>query len=57
MKKYQKRNQTILTFIINKKYLVHNGRKFLSVTVKANIVGYKFGAFANTKRYVKKINK
>jgi ribosomal protein S19 len=57
MKKYQKRNQSILAFIINKKYFVHNGKLFLPVTVKPYIVGYKFGAFVNTKKQVKKINK
>jgi ribosomal protein S19 len=54
MKKYQKRNQSILAFIINKKYFVHNGKLFLPVTVKPYIVGYKFGAFVNTKKQVKK---
>lgn len=57
MKKYQTRNQIILVFIINKKYFVHNGKQFLPVVVKADIVGYKFGDFVNTKKYVKKINK
>lgn len=58
MKKYQKRNQSILSFIINKKYFVHNGKRFLPVMVKPNIVGYSFGAFVNTKkRQVKKVNK
>ncbi len=50
MKKYQKRNQKILSSIINKKYLVHNGKKFIFVKVKSDMVGYNFGSFVNTKK-------
>lgn len=50
MKKFQKRNQKILSSIINKKYLVHNGKNFFFVKVKANIVGYMFKSFVNTKK-------
>jgi ribosomal protein S19 len=50
MKKYQKRNQKIMSSIINKKYLVHNGRKFIFIKVKSNIIGYTFGSFVNTKK-------
>jgi len=50
MKRYQKRNQIITSSIINKKYLVHNGKRFVFVKVQSNIVGLSFGSFVSTKK-------
>jgi len=50
MKKYQKSSQKILSSIIHKKYLVHNGKIFVFVKVRSSIVGYFFGCFVKIKK-------
>ena len=35
----------------SKKPLVHNGKKFVSVTVTEGMVGHKFGEFAPTRTF------
>ena len=55
--KYQHSNQKILISIINKKYLVYNGRKFLFIKVRSEIVGFFFSDFLYTKSFKKKLSK
>lgn len=44
------RSSVICKEFLGKKVFVHNGNKFLSVIVKPEMIGHKFGEFAFTKR-------
>merc|ERR1712072_1581567 len=47
------RRSTIVPEFINKKFLVHNGRKFIPVFVKESMVGQKLGEFSPTRTFLK----
>lgn len=51
------RQSTIPEFLIGKYVLVHNGKNFLKVYITREKVGYKFGEFAKTRKFTKKIKK
>ncbi|MDH3004565.1 MAG: 30S ribosomal protein S19 [Candidatus Shikimatogenerans sp. JK-2022] len=43
------RNSVITPEFVGNTFLVHNGRKFISVYVTEDMVGYKLGEFAPTR--------
>ena len=45
------RRSTILPQFIGLTFGVHNGKKFVPVSVSENMVGHKFGEFAPTRTY------
>lgn len=44
------RQSTILPDFIGQKVMIHNGIRFITVTLSEGMVGHKFGEFAITKR-------
>ncbi len=47
---FWKRNSIISNNLIGKKFRVYNGIWFLSVQIKSNMIGHKFGEFSFSKR-------
>ena len=47
--KVYSRSSTILPIKINKIVLIHNGQKYIPLTIKSNMIGHKFGEFALTR--------
>jgi small subunit ribosomal protein S19 len=45
------RRSTILPIFVGKTFSVHNGKKFIPITVKEDMVGHKLGEFAPTRTY------
>ena len=45
------RRSTILPQFVGLTFGVHNGKKFVPVSVSENMVGHKFGEFAPTRKY------
>ncbi len=45
------RRSTIIPEFVGLTFGVHNGRKFIPVSVSENMVGHKFGEFAPTRTY------
>jgi small subunit ribosomal protein S19 len=45
------RRSTIIPMFVGHTFAVHNGKKFLPVLVKEEMVGMKLGAFAPTRTY------
>lgn len=45
------RRSTILPMFVGFNFAVHNGKKFIPVSVKEDMVGRKFGEFAATRTY------
>jgi small subunit ribosomal protein S19 len=45
------RRSTIMPQFIGLTFQVHNGNKFIPVTVSEDMVGHKFGEFAPTRTY------
>lgn len=45
------RRSTIIPMFVGYTFAVHNGRKFVPVLVKEEMVGMKLGAFAPTRTY------
>lgn len=50
IKKYMSRSATILPIHIGKTFEIHNGHKFIKVSITINKLGHKFGEFAKTKK-------
>ncbi|KAH7882675.1 hypothetical protein F5I97DRAFT_1907412 [Phlebopus sp. FC_14] len=46
----QARSCTILPNFVGIRFMVHNGRDFMPVTVTPDMVGHKLGEFAHTKK-------
>lgn len=46
----RKRSDRISLYDVLKRYDVHNGRQYISVSVKHFMVGFKFGDFAFTRK-------
>ena len=44
------RSSVILPLFVGKKFLVYNGIKFISVLIKKEMIGHKFGEFSSTRR-------
>lgn len=45
------RRSTIIPNFVGLTFGVHNGKKFIPVSVSENMVGHKFGEFAPTRTY------
>jgi small subunit ribosomal protein S19 len=45
------RRSTILPQFVGLTFAVHNGNKFIPVTVKEDMVGFKFGEFSPTRTF------
>jgi small subunit ribosomal protein S19 len=45
------RRSTILPFFVGYTFAVHNGNKFIPVSVSEEMVGHKLGEFAPTRTY------
>lgn len=48
------RNSVIPLGLIGTKVGVHNGKEFKNVLISREMVGYKFGEFASTRKFTKK---
>ena len=45
------RKSTIIPDFVGISFLIHNGKKFISITVSEDMVGHKFGEFAPTRQF------
>lgn len=45
------RNSTIIPAFVGYVFAVHNGKKYIPVSVSQDMVGHKFGEFAPTRTY------
>jgi small subunit ribosomal protein S19 len=45
------RNSKILPDFLNKMFLVHNGKKLVSIKINENMIDHKFGEFAQTRTF------
>jgi len=45
------RRSTILPDFIGQSFLVHNGKKFIQITVSEEMVGHKLGEFSPTRQF------
>ncbi len=45
------RRSTILPQFVGVNFAVHNGKKFVSVSITEGMVGHKFGEFASTRTF------
>jgi small subunit ribosomal protein S19 len=53
-KRIWSRNSTIPAIYVDKAVYVHNGQFFTRVDITRDKVGYKFGAFAKTRKHTSK---
>jgi small subunit ribosomal protein S19 len=51
------RNSVITTKFLNKNVFIHNGKEFKKIFITREKIGFKFGQFSFTKKYIKKIKK
>lgn len=47
------RDSTIIPKMVGRTFLVHNGRDFITVKVREEMVGHRLGEFAPTRRFVR----
>ena len=45
------RNSTIIPDFVGVSFLIHNGRKFISITISEDMVGHKLGEFSPTRQF------
>jgi small subunit ribosomal protein S19 len=45
------RNSTIPPDFVGISFLIHNGKKFISITISEDMVGHKLGEFAPTRQF------
>ena len=46
------RNSTIIPEFIGQKFEIHNGKKFIPITVSEEMIGHKLGEFATTRQFL-----
>ena len=46
------RKSTIIPDFVGFSFLIHNGRKFIPLTISEDMVGHKLGEFAPTRTYI-----
>ena len=46
------RKSTIIPDFVGFSFLIHNGRKFIPITISEDMVGHKLGEFAPTRTFV-----
>jgi small subunit ribosomal protein S19 len=51
--KVYSRRSVIMPEFVGKELEVHNGHKFISISITEHMVGHKFGEFASTRKQVK----
>ncbi len=51
------RRSVIPNFLVGLNVMVHNGKEFKRLEITRSKVGYKFGEFIATRKYVQKFNK
>lgn len=47
------RSSTVTPEMVGFTFGVHNGQKFISVTITENMVGHKLGEFSHTRRFTR----
>ena len=45
------RKSTIIPEFVGVSFLIHNGRKFISITISEDMVGHKLGEFSPTRKF------
>ena len=45
------RNSTIIPDFVGLSFLIHNGKKFISITISEDMVGHKLGEFSPTRTF------
>ena len=45
------RKSTIIPDFVGVSFLIHNGKKFISLTISEDMVGHKFGEFSPTRQF------
>ena len=45
------RKSTIIPEFVGISFLIHNGKKFIPITISEDMVGHKFGEFAPTRQF------
>ena len=45
------RKSTIIPDFVGSSFLIHNGKKFISITVSEDMVGHKLGEFSPTRKF------
>ena len=45
------RKTTIIPEFVGHSFLVHNGKKFIPITISEDMVGHKFGEFSPTRQF------
>ena len=45
------RKSTIIPDFVGSSFLIHNGKKFIPITISEDMVGHKFGEFAPTRQF------
>jgi small subunit ribosomal protein S19 len=45
------RKSTIIPDFVGSSFLIHNGKKFITITVSEDMVGHKLGEFAPTRQF------
>ena len=45
------RKSTIIHDFVGVSFLIHNGKKFIPITISEDMVGHKFGEFAPTRQF------
>ena len=45
------RNSTIIPEFVGVSFLIHNGKKFISITISEDMVGHKLGEFSPTRQF------
>ena len=46
------RNSTIIPEFIGQKFEIHNGKKFIPITISEEMIGHKLGEFAPTRQFL-----
>ena len=54
IKQIWSRSSVIPDFLVGKTVLIHTGKTFKKVFISREKVGYKFGSFANTRKFTNK---
>ena len=45
------RKSTIIPDFVGSSFMIHNGRKFISITISEDMVGHKLGEFSPTRQF------
>ena len=45
------RKSTIIPDFVGSSFMIHNGKKFISISISEDMVGHKFGEFSPTRQF------